>query len=144
METLDFKALNETSLQNVIGNMTKEIIKAMYGVDFKFDVDLTNLSAIMKEQADSKIRAFGEEHNHSFVQLGFVILEQDVCDEEGNVLTEAVYGDKYMIDVCWINLEQDEEGNIDHPYGWKSYAIDIDSEGIHSFYGLKYQDLKIQ
>ena len=54
METLDFKALNETSLQHVIGNMTKEIIKAMYGVDFKFDVDLTNLSAIMKEQADSK------------------------------------------------------------------------------------------
>ena len=38
----------------------------------------------------------------------------------------------------------DEEGNVDHPYGWKSYSIDIDDEGLHSFYGIKYQDLKIQ
>ena len=37
----------------------------------------------------------------------------------------------------------DEEGNVDHPYGWKSYSIDIDDEGLHSFYGIKYQELKI-
>ena len=102
-----------------------------------------------QEQAESKIAAFGidEEgnptHNHAFVKLGFAVLEQATYDAEGNVLTEAVYGDKYMVDACWRNLEQDEEGNVDHPYGWKSYAINIDDEGLHSFYGIKYQELKI-
>ena len=56
MKTINFNSLNEASLQAVIGNVTKDIIKAMYGVDFKFDVDLTNLSALMKE----------EEHNKKF------------------------------------------------------------------------------
>ena len=41
------------------------------------------------------------------------------------------------------DLEVEEDGSVDHPYGWKSYSIDIDSEGIHKFLGLNYQDLKI-
>ena len=41
------------------------------------------------------------------------------------------------------NLEADEDGEIDHPYGWKSYSVEIDTEGIHGFLGLSYQDLKI-
>ena len=48
MKSIDFRLVNE-SLQRMIGNMTKEIIKAMYGVDFKFDVDLATLSQVMKE-----------------------------------------------------------------------------------------------
>ena len=39
----------------------------------------------------------------------------------------------------------DEDGNvtIDHPYGWKSKAIDLDDEGVHGFFGVKYQDNKM-
>jgi len=102
------------------------------------------------EHAQSKIDAFGMDdegnptHNHAFVMLGYNVLQEATYDDEGNVLTEAVYGDKYMVDAYWRDLEQDEEGNVDHPYGWKSYSIDIDDEGLHSFYGIKYQDLKIQ
>lgn len=51
MKTLNFLAVNE-SLQRMIGNITKDIIRAMYGVDFRFDVDLTNLSQIMREQQE--------------------------------------------------------------------------------------------
>ena len=48
----------------------------------------------------------------------------------------------YLVDVLWRDLEADENEEIDHPYGWKSYEVDIDNEGIHGFLGLKYQDLK--
>ena len=39
----------------------------------------------------------------------------------------------------------DEDGNLieaDHPYGWKSYSEEIDGDGVHSFFGLKYNELK--
>jgi hypothetical protein len=48
--------------------------------------------------------------------------------------------------VLWKDLEEvDEEGNvsIDHPYGWKSYAIDIDNEGMHGFMGVSYLENKM-
>lgn len=51
MKTLNFLLVNE-SLQRMIGNITKDILKAMYGVDFRFDVDLANLSQVMKEQQE--------------------------------------------------------------------------------------------
>jgi len=54
MKSIDFNLLNEASLQRVIGNMTKDILQAMYGVDFRFDVDLVNLSALMKEEQNEK------------------------------------------------------------------------------------------
>ena len=40
---------------------------------------------------------------------------------------------------------KDEEGNVsvDHPYGWKSYAIDIDNEGMHGFMGVSYIENKM-
>ena len=105
-----------------------------------------------KEQADDKIAALGIEkqddgkyyptHSHSIVHLGCKVLEQPTFDEEGNILIEAVIGDKYMVDVLWINLEADEDGGVDHPYGWKSYSISIDNEGCHCFYGKSYQELK--
>ena len=31
----------------------------------------------------------------------------------------------------WIGLE-------DHPYGWKSYAVDLSGNGMHSFLGVNY------
>jgi hypothetical protein len=54
MKSIDFNLLRETSLQAVVGNITKDILKAMYGVDFRIDVDLINLSALMKEEQNEK------------------------------------------------------------------------------------------
>lgn len=59
VNTLDFTVLNE-SLQNMIGNVTKSILKAMYGVDFRFDVDLANLPNLMKEQEQLNFTIRGE------------------------------------------------------------------------------------
>ena len=87
-----------------------------------------------KEQAEEKIEWLGTEtneegetyptHNHTVVELG--------SD-----------GSDYLVDVLWHDLEIEEDGSVDHPHGWKTYSVDIDSEGIHAFLGLSYQDLKI-
>ena len=42
------------------------------------------------------------------------------------------------------NLEEEEDGNTSHPYGWATYSVNVSDEGIHGFLGLKYQELKIQ
>ena len=59
VNTLDFTVLNE-SLQNMIGNVTKSILKAMYGVDFRFDVDLASLPSLMKEEEHLNFTIRGE------------------------------------------------------------------------------------
>ena len=71
------------------------------------------------EQANSKINALGEEHNHTIVKLGF--------------LADST---KYSVDVMWIGIES-------HPYGWATKSINIDTEGVHGFAGVNYQDNKI-
>lgn len=106
-----------------------------------------------KEQAQDKIDALGvaqdeegntyKTHRHTIVELGYEVITEPVIDEEGEVITEAVYGTDYLVDVLWRDLEVDENGEIDHPYGWKSYSVSIETEGKHSFMGLKYQDLKL-
>ena len=53
MKSINFRMLNE-SLQRMLGNITKEILHAMYGVDFKFEMDLANIAAAMKEQMEQK------------------------------------------------------------------------------------------
>lgn len=105
-----------------------------------------------KEQAQDKIDALGvsqdEEgnvyrtHKHTIIELGLEVISEATFDEEGEVIEEAVYGTDYLVDVLWKGLEADDDGEIDHPYGWKSYSVDLGSEGVHSFMGLKYQDLK--
>lgn len=94
-----------------------------------------------KEQAESKIIGLGvyededgdiyPNHDHTVVKLGYEVLE----DES--------FGEKYLVDVLWKDLEEDEDGVIDHPYGWKSYSVDVEENGLHSFLGLDYQSLKI-
>ena len=45
-----------------------------------------------------------------------------------------------------LGVETDEEGNIvkaEHPYGWKSAAVTVSGQGIHSFYGVDYQKNKM-
>ena len=104
------------------------------------------------EQAQTKIDSLGlaqdEEgnnyatHKHTVVKLGYEAIITDTVDEEGNPIQEVSYGTDYLVDVLWCDLEADENGEVDHPYGWKTYSIDISTEGIHGFMGLSYQSLK--
>jgi hypothetical protein len=105
------------------------------------------------EQVETKIKSLGTEkdendneyptHNHTIVQLGNIVLEKGQYDENGNEIVAPVLSEKWHVDVCWIDLKADEDGTIDHPYGWKSYAVDIDGDGVHSFLGLSYNANKI-
>ena len=101
-----------------------------------------------KEQAETKIKALGTAtdengneyptHKHTIVHLGNIVLQQGEYDEDGNETVAPVLSDKWHVDILWKDLEADEDGNIDHPYGWKSYYVDIDGDGVHSFLGLSY------
>ena len=78
-----------------------------------------------KEQAESKIKSLGTAQ-----------------DENGEEVVAPVLSDKWHVDALWLDLEADEEGKVDHPYGWKSYAVNIDGNGVHSFLGLEYNSYK--
>ena len=123
-----------------------------------------------KEQAQEKIDALGTAtdengneyptHKSTIVQLGNIVLEQGEYDEEGEEITAPVLSDKWHLDVAWSDSDittveeeavLDEEGmvvtpevvSVNHPYGWKSYAVDIEGDGVHSFFGLSYESLKL-
>mgnify|MGYP003149874241 FL=1 len=104
--------------------------------------------------ADSKIKALGVDedgnptHGHAIVKLGHIVLEQGEYDEEGNETKAPVLSNKYHLDVAWkIDDTYNEDGELvkaEHPYGWKSSAVAIsDGNGVHSFYGVDYQELKL-
>ena len=105
-----------------------------------------------KEQVQKKIDALGTAtdedgneyptHKHAIVHLGNIVLEQAVIDEDGAVETEAVLSGDWHVDVLWNGLEADEDKTVDHPYGWKSYSVNIDGDGVHAFFGLNYDSLK--
>ena len=96
-----------------------------------------------KEQTQTKIASVNKEpNNHTIVQLGNIVLEQAVIDEDGEIETEAVLSEDWHLDVLWSDLEADEAGVIDHPYGWKSKSVNIDGDGVHAFFGLNYDSLK--
>ena len=106
--------------------------------------------------AESKIKSLGVEtdedgneyptHNHSIVKLGHIIIEKGEYDGE-EVIKDPVFSPKYHIDVMWaFDDKTDEEGNIvkaEHPYGWKSAAVTVSGQGVHSFYGVDYQENKM-
>ena len=110
-----------------------------------------------KATAESKIKALGvavdEEgneyptHGHAIVKLGYIVLEKGEYDEEGNEVKTPVLSKKYHVDVAWdIKDTYDTKDNLiaaEHPYGWKSAAVAIDSEGVHSFFGIKYLENKL-
>jgi hypothetical protein len=123
-----------------------------------------------KQQAQEKIDALGTAtdengneyptHKNTIVQLGNIVLEQGEYDEEGEEITAPVLSDKWHVDVAWDDSEittveeeavLDEEGmivtpevvSVNHPYGWKSYAVEIEGDGVHSFFGLSYESLKL-
>jgi hypothetical protein len=100
-----------------------------------------------QKAAEAKIKALGVDtdedgneyptHRHAIVKLGHIVLEQGEYDEEGEVIKAPILSDKYHIDVMWVGLQ-------DHPYGWKSAAVgNIDDNGVHSFYGVDYQENKM-
>ena len=99
-------------------------------------------------------------HKHTIVKLGFIVLEQGEYDEEGKETKAPVLSDKYSVDVLWNEPEittvvkeavLDKDGmvveaavtSVDHPYGWKSKAIDLEDEGVHGFFGVTYQGNKM-
>ena len=123
-----------------------------------------------REQAETKINALGTAtdengneyptHKSTIVQLGNIVLEQGEYDEDGEEVTAPVLSDKWHLDVAWSDEEittveeeavLDDEGmvvtpevtSVDHPYGWKSYAVEIEGDGVHSFFGLSYESLKL-
>jgi len=123
-----------------------------------------------REQAETKIDALGTAtdedgneyptHKSTIVQLGNIVLEKGEYDEDGEEVTAPVLSNKWHLDVLWkeeqiktVDEEAviDEDGNIvtpevvsyDHPYGWKSYAVEIEGDGVHSFFGLSYESLKL-
>jgi len=91
-------------------------------------------------QAEAKIDALPSEtiddikypaHNHAIVKLGFIIIEQGQYDDELNEIKAPVLSDKYSVDVLWDNLSES-------PYGWKSYEITVEGNGVHTFAGLNF------
>ena len=105
-----------------------------------------------QETAEAKIKALGvakdddgneyPTHKHSIVKLGYIVLERGEYDNDGNEIKAPVLSSKYHLDVAWkIQDTIDEDGNVikaDHPYGWKSASVDLDNNGVHSFYGVDY------
>ena len=95
-----------------------------------------------KEQAQEKIYSLGTTQS-SIVQLGNIVLEQGQYDENGEEITAPILSDKWHLDVLWDEADITEDEELDHPYGWKSYSVQVDGEGVHSFFGLIYDKLKL-
>jgi len=96
-----------------------------------------------QEQAEEKIAALphdtddeGNEyptHQHTIVKLGYLWVTEPTFDDEGNVETEGVASDKYSVDVLWVDLDES-------PYGWKSYEITVEGNGVHIFAGWNFNE----
>ena len=105
-----------------------------------------------QKTAEAKIKALGVStdendneyptHKHSIVKLGNIVLKSGEYDDEGNETKPPVLSTKYHLDVAWqLEDTYSEDGELikaDHPYGWKSANVDLDSNGVHSFYGVDY------
>jgi hypothetical protein len=83
-----------------------------------------------KSAASAKINALGidEEgnptHNNAIVRLGHILVTPAEIDEEGNIITEAVLSDNYLVDVLW-----DGEPNPD----WDAQMVWFAPLGVHTF-----------
>lgn len=97
-----------------------------------------------QEQAEQKIAGLphitddvtGEsylEANHTIVKLGYLWITEPTFDAEGNIETEGVASDKYSIDVLWDGLESS-------PYGWASYEVTPEGNGVHTFLGRNFNE----
>ena len=80
------------------------------------------------------------------VELGNIVLIDGTYDEDGVELSAPIISDKHHVDIVWfLEDEFNEDGELmakDHPYGWKSYSVDLDNEGLHSISGVSYLNNK--
>ena len=70
--------------------------------------------------------------NHTIVKLGYLWVTEPVYDGD-EIVTEGVTSDKYSVDVLWNDLDES-------PYGWKSYEITVEGNGIHTFAGWNFNE----
>ena len=87
-----------------------------------------------QDQFETKFKGLGVEtdedgnevpsHKHVAVRLGHIVIEQAEYDEDGVTTKEAVYSTKYAVDMAFYDIDS-------HPYGWKTYSIDVEGEGVH-------------
>lgn len=95
-----------------------------------------------QEQAEQKIADLphieddvtGESHlegNHTIVKLGYLWIEEPTYNGDLEIETEGVKSDKYSLDVLWDGLSES-------PYGWKSYEISVEGNGVHTFAGRSF------
>lgn len=97
-----------------------------------------------QEQAETKIAGLphitddvtGEsylEGNHTIVKLGYLWITEPTFDAEGNIEIEGLASDKYSIDVLWDGLESS-------PYGWATYEVTPEGNGVHAFLGRNFNE----
>ena len=108
---------------------------------------------LSKEQAQTKIDALGTAqdengneyptHKHAIVQLGNIVLSQGEYDENGEETVAPILSTDWHVDVLWSDLEAEVDGTYSHPYGWATYSINPSEEGVHSFWGVSFQEYKI-
>jgi hypothetical protein len=70
-------------------------------------------------------------HSHTVVKLGFLPITEPTFDDEGNVVEEGEYNTKFSVDALWSELDES-------PYGWKSYEISVEGNGVHTFAGWSF------
>ena len=95
-----------------------------------------------QEQAETKIAALPHatdelieesylKGGHTIVHLGYLITNEPEWDEEGNEIVAPEYSDKYSVDILWQGLESS-------PYGWASYEVEPEGNGVHTFAGRNF------
>ena len=83
-----------------------------------------------KSAATAKINALGVDeegnptHDHSIVSLGNIVTTPAVYNDDGDVVTPAVYSSSYHVDVMWDG-EPDE--------AWDNQMVWCAGLGVHSF-----------
>lgn len=115
---------------------------------YEFDTEELALAAIasLGTSTDEEGNEYPT-HPHGIVKLGNIVLEQGEYDEEGEEIKAPVLSEKYHLDVAWkLTDTYNEDGELipaTHPEGWEDNVVDIDSEGVHSFFGVSYLENKM-
>lgn len=87
-----------------------------------------------KEQFKTKLESLKDIRFEIAIELGNICLVAESISLD-DVVTEAIYSDKCHVDMCWYGLD-------DHPFGWKSYYVEVDGNGSAKIAGLEYNDYK--
>ena len=72
---------------------------------------------------------------HSVIELGNIEIKKEVCSPDGDLITPAIFSDRYHVDVVWNGLEN-------QPKEWEPFAVDIDGDGYSKIIGVSYQENK--